>query len=257
MTIDVGELGDTHATQGWVRRLTPPDWLDNVHGESAEAAAKASWLTVLGALLRVGSVRWLSKIDHIAAAENKLVMEAAAKKLELQTPRTIVTNDKTMAQDLLGSRVLAKPLGPGHYVSQDRAFNVFARVLDLNHVSPATIAAVPFLLQESLAAQAHYRVVTVRDQVWGGVLAAGDLPVDWRQSPAAHAGFDATVLPSELVVGATSLANELNLGYSSQDWVRTANGYFVLDVNPSGQWMFLPGTLSQKIAQAIAGWISG
>ncbi|WDG18264.1 hypothetical protein [Microbacterium sp. Clip185] len=243
-------------TRGWVRRVAPADWLIGVQAESLDAAVRGSWLTLIGALLRSPGLEWLTRIDDISAAENKLVLDAAARRLGLATPVTLVTNDPSLVRSELGGVVSAKPLGPGHYFTGDRAFNVFATEVSTSDLDHAALAQAPFLLQERLHARVHHRVVVVDGQVWGASLDATNLPLDWRSEPRAHRSFVANAIPRDLAVAAVALAAELRLGYSSQDWIETDSTFAVLDVNPGGQWMFLPEPLGDEVASAIARWLS-
>ncbi|RKE64916.1 hypothetical protein DEU36_2152 [Microbacterium sp. AG238] len=255
---EIDLAGETNVTiRGWARRLAPPDWLVDVQAESLDAAIRASWLTIIGALLRARGIHWLSGIDSITAAENKLVMEAAMRRLQIDTPATVVTNQRDALEERLGSEFVAKPLGPGHYFAGEKAFNVFARAMSIDEVDDQMLAAAPFLLQKRLTARRHHRVVVVGGQVWGGCVDAAGLPVDWRALPAAHTSFVAMTVPDELSSAALAVANELGLGYSSQDWIETDDGYSIVDVNPSGQWMFLPDPIGDEVARAIARWLDG
>jgi hypothetical protein len=48
------------------------------------------------------------------------------------------------------------------------------------------------------------------------------------------------------------------LGYSSQDWVIAPTGAALfLDLNPAGQWLFLPADVAEAATTAIARWLIG
>jgi glutathione synthase/RimK-type ligase-like ATP-grasp enzyme len=259
LLVGSAELGltsvDGRKTRGWIRRVAPADWLLNVQAESVDAAVRAAWLTMIGALLRSQGISWLTSIDRISAAENKLVADAAAQRVGLTTPHTVVTNDRRLLSSQLGDDVVVKPLGPGHYFVENRGFNVFAQTIRLEDLSDQVIGEAPFLFQERLSARRHHRIVVVAGEVWGGSLDAEGLPLDWRSEPAAHRSFEAGPVPPELRSAALALAAELGLGYASQDWVESNEGYVILDVNPSGQWLFLPDPVAEDVARAIAGWL--
>ena len=102
------------------------------------------------------------------------------------------------------------------------------------------------------------RVVSVRDQVWAAGLDADQLPLDWRESEAAHASFEVIATPKAVSRGALAVNRALGLSYSSQDWILTAPGKcFLIDVNPGGQWLFLPELIATEVASAIARWLEG
>ena len=103
------------------------------------------------------------------------------------------------------------------------------------------------------------RVVTVGGRSWVAGLEAAERPLDWRSQAEAHSSFIAFTQTDERVgTLATELAADLGLGYSSQDWVETLEGELVLlDVNPGGQWLFLPSPIAEEVALAIAAWLRG
>jgi predicted ATP-grasp superfamily ATP-dependent carboligase len=53
------------------------------------------------------------------------------------------------------------------------------------------------------------------------------------------------------------LVDHLKLGYSSQDWLICEDGCYVVDINPAGQWLFLPEPIASSVAEAIARWVGG
>jgi glutathione synthase/RimK-type ligase-like ATP-grasp enzyme len=223
--------------------------------ESKQAAEKASWLALLGGAIRTEGVRWLSSPEQSVAAENKVVQLAAAARIGVRTPRTVISTDP---ESIAGwDRVVVKPLGPGDYVDstgQGRA--VFTSRLTERELSTTGRFTCPFIFQEEVAARTHYRVVTVGKRSWYAALDARGLPVDWRATAEAHESFEPAAAPEAIRVGALDLCNALAVGFSSQDWVVDFAGEaFFLDLNPAGQWMFLPRSISEPVTNAIADWL--
>src|SRR5262249_38047703 len=153
----------------------------------------------------------------------------------------------------IGQQVVLKPLGPGHYIDGDTGRVVFARVLGRDAAELDLLDTAPFLVQQPIKARSHLRVVTVGEDIFTAQLDAEGLPLDWRQVPAAHRAFR-PYDPSPVVAsGAIALSQRLRLGYSSQDWILDESGRpWFLDLNPAGQWLFLPGSVADKITSAIA-----
>jgi hypothetical protein len=106
-------------------------------------------------------------------------------------------------------------------------------------------------------AVAHARVVTVCDKAFLARLTAAGLPIDWRQDAVAHKSF-VPFWDEELAEEAVALAAACRVGYSSQDWIQDRGGrWWFIDLNPGGQWLFLPPPVSDSITQAMAGWLDG
>lgn len=255
-------IGDLHLlaeqpVRGWLRRLAPPDWQRGVVLESHAAAVKTAWLSLLVSIARTCGVLWLTELEALVSAENKLVQSVAATRLGIATPDTIVTSDPAELRAALPEEFVIKPLGPGHFYDGDDALVVYATVL--HHDSPelTSLGAAPFLAQRKLKALRHLRVVTVRDRIWAASIDGAEWPLDWREAPEAHSAFVPTEAPTEVADGALALTESLKLGYSSQDWLICEDGCYVVDINPAGQWLFLPEPIASSVAEAIATWLGG
>ncbi|GAA2242177.1 hypothetical protein GCM10010401_13800 [Rarobacter faecitabidus] len=119
----------------------------------------------------------------------------------------------------------------------------------------SALNAAPFIVQERIPAAKHLRVVTVGDRSWAATLDVDSTaPADWRRRSCNHSAFtEAHDGSSTAPTGALTIAADLGLGYSSQDWVQTPDGeVFLLDVNPSGQWLFLPERMGKAVTDALA-----
>lgn len=250
----------SRGTRGWIRRLAPADWgLGQAIG-SHTAVAQASLVSLLAAIARTPGVTWLTDIDPLVLGESKLLQMRAAGSLGIRTPRTIVTNSRERAERELGAAVVVKPLGPGHFTTdQGESAVAFATAVDLTMPAFKRLGPSPFLIQEIVRARTHLRAVTVQMECWLGALDAADYPLDWRADDDAHHAF--ALVPDGfpwLRDAAPRLARAMGLGYSSQDWIHTEDGDLVLlDVNPAGQWLFLPDPIGREVARAIAGWLRG
>jgi hypothetical protein len=251
-------LSRTETARGWIRRLAEPGWRQGAVPGTRDAAIRTSWINVLAAVASGLSVDWLTSIDALTAAENKAHQLLAALELGVPTPRTVITNSRERIPEELGDPMVAKPLGPGGFRDQRGEMRV-VQAQTVHRSDPAldALAASPFLLQELLDAERHLRVVTVRDQAWVCSLDASGLPLDWRLEDRAHDSFQRTDAYPEVVEDALRLSRRLAVGYSSQDWVVRRSSRWFLDLNPGGQWLFLPSSVREEVTEAIAGWLAG
>lgn len=248
------------AARGWVRRLAPAGWGHGHSIGSHAAVAQAAAVSLIAGIARVPGIEWLTPIDPLLIAESKLVQIHAAQDLGIHTPRTMVTSSRDLAEQKLGPRVVIKPLGPGHFTTSDETSAVvYATAVDLRDPEFSDLGPTPFLLQEQVPARTHLRVVTVGKRCWVAELDAVGLPLDWRAEDSAHESFQASQSASTgVTIAAPALARQLGLGYSSQDWILTLDSEEVmLDVNPAGQWLFLPESIGSEVSHAIATWLSG
>lgn len=241
-------------TRGWMRRLSTPTWNHGVTVGSLEAAGVTAWLSILGALGRSSLVTWLSGLDNTLIAENKLYQLEVARRIGVRVPGTISTNTLARVEERFPNERIVKPLGPGNFVTDGQARVMYTQLIR-NSDLEALRTSPPLIFQEHLAALAHLRVVVVKSSVWACELNATGLPVDWRMDDQAHDAFSEIVVPASIALGAVAINRALKLGYSSQDWIKTNEGYSLVDVNPGGQWLFLPRSVSERVSASIADWL--
>lgn len=250
------ELNGAGASRGWIRRLAPPNFLDGVRIDSHAGVVATSWLTLLTGIIETLPVHWLTTFRDLLSAESKLVQLRAAAACGFDTPRTLVTSELIEVRDFFSESVLVKPLGAGQLVDDNgEGLAIPATDLAVADLDEAEVRAAPFIFQEVLVARRHHRVVTVHDQVWSAHLDASGLPIDWRQHEQAHSAFVADE-DSAAQGPALELARALRVGYSSQDWLETDNRLVFLDLNPSGQWLFLPRDIAEPASAALASWLA-
>lgn len=258
--IDGNAVRLDHQTKarGWIRRLAPAGWDSSVVLGSQHAARLAARLSLLSAILRDLAIEWLTPIDHLIAAENKLIQYRAAERLSIRFPTTLIAKDPSALAGALGEPFVLKPLGPAEFQSETGAHRVvLTNSVYAREISDINLLAAPFIAQRQLDAVAHLRIVTVGITSWAARLEESDLPLDWRSQPAAHDQFHTDTTGSDVCRRAVAIAGLLGVGYTSQDWIIDTTGPAFLDLNPSGQWLFLPETIADEVTEAIVGWLCG
>lgn len=251
-------LSSTEPARGWIRRLAPDGWDAGTTLGSQAAARLAAQMTVLAALLRDVHISWLSGVDAVFAAENKVVQYRAAQAVGLRVPNTLLCSDPASLAAELGEPFVIKPLGPGNFTGDDgRDRVVYTKAVTADQLVGADLWGAPFLAQQLLTARAHLRIVTVNDRAWTAELDADGLPLDWRQAAPAHHSFTPSSLWHNVERDAVRLAQRLDTGFTSQDWIIDDAGPAFVDLNPGGQWLFLPDSMTAEIADHLADWLRG
>jgi len=236
---------------GWLRRYAPSGWGTGIVAGSMESAVHRSFLTLVGSISRSGDRRWLTRIDEMLRAEDRIVQLTAARSLGVSVPRTIIASDAERVIDEFGPRFVVKPISLGLYRGPDGARSVYTSELDASTARQIDFGGVPFMAQELIDAERHLRIVTVRDRAWVASLSAHDRPLDWRRQEEAHREWEAADDP-DCAERAIRLAHVLGVGYSSQDWLVRGDERLFIDFNPGGQWLFLPTEVSDPVTEEIA-----
>jgi len=82
--------------------------------------------------------------------------------------------------------------------------------------------------------------------------------VDWRKTTNAKLPHYPLTLPIEIEKHLLNFMQLLGLTFGAIDMIQTPDGEFVfLEVNPSGQWLWIDDILSLGISDAVADWLAG
>lgn len=235
---------------GWLRRLAPEDWASGVTNTGAAGAARSAAVSALAAMVRADEFRWLTPLDALGAAENKPFQYRRAAAVGVPVPDWLVTTDPSAVPT--DGEWVSKPLGRGSFIDE-RGSGRVVPTARANLGDPQVIARVPFILQRLVQAKRHARVVTVKDHVWSATLSARDLPLDWRMSAEGHQGFSIRPAPTFVHRWAIEAARSVGVSFSSQDWIQDHSGmWWFVDLNPAGQWLFLPQATAAAVTADIA-----
>lgn len=246
-TVEFGGLA------GWLRRYSPSLWGAGTVAGTLEAVTHRAFLGLVASISRIGSTRWLTSVDAMLRGEDRLLQLEVAAATGARVPATLVTSDSDEAAEVLGESFVVKPLLGGYFDSADGPQAVYTAELSPDELGRVDFGAAPFVAQERIDAVEHHRVVTVGEAVWTARLSADGRPLDWRQQERAHFEWEVAADPdTATAAGALALAAAMDLGYSSQDWVIDENGPVFLDLNPGGQWLFLPEAIASEVSGSIA-----
>ncbi len=240
--------------RGWLRRIAPEKWHEGVQLDGHSGVVRQAWDSVVASLVELAEVEWLSSLSRIFATEDKLLQLRACRELGLSSPPTLLLTRRDRIPPDFGDDLIVKPFAAGHYREETGdAKVVYATAMARDDPRLDLLAGAPFLIQPCLTAAAHRRIVTVHERAWVCELSAGGVDLDWRSTERAHSSFRLVENP-EAAARALQLARHLGVGYSSQDWLvdQTGKAHF-LDLNPAGQWLFLPA--AEAITSAIADWL--
>ncbi|MFS0865983.1 RimK family alpha-L-glutamate ligase [Microbacterium sp. 179-B 1A2 NHS] len=249
-SVDFGQ-----ARAGWIRRVHRADWGLAVATGSLEALELGTWYSAFSWLIDSAKFNWITAPRALSLAESKLTQWTTAVELGIPHPRTLLTSSWEEVARSFDDEIVVKPLGSGQFLAGGQTHTVYAEAMMPNDDRLHALTLAPFIVQERLHASRHLRVVTVADRVWVGALnVERTAPVDWREVLVNHSAFEEVQdVPHLVQDGSVAIAKRLGLGYSSQDWVETKDGQAtLLDVNPAGQWLFLPETIGAAVASAIA-----
>lgn len=248
-------------TAVWYRRVrTPPKPADMDEGVYT-FCLQENRSVLLGSIMGL-RVRWMSHPTAVWQAEYKPYQLLVASKLGLPIPRTIITNDPDAIRSAFDdfSSMIVKPARTGHVVRNGKEFAVFTSQVLREHLEELETARLsPSIYQELIPKKYDVRVTIVGRKVFAAAIDSQSDPsatIDWRCTSNPRLPHSRITLPRSVIDQLIRFMETLHLTFGAIDLIQTPTGdYVFLEVNPSGQWLWLDDMLDLGISDSIAEWL--
>jgi glutathione synthase/RimK-type ligase-like ATP-grasp enzyme len=127
----------------------------------------------------------------------------------------------------------------------------------MRHITRLSVA--PATFQSLIHKQSDIRVTIVGEKVFCAEILSqtdDDASVDWRRTSNPNLPHKHHDLPREVELRLLQYMKRLGLEYGAIDLVLDREeGYYFLEANPGGQWLWLDRILDLGITQSIADWL--
>ena len=250
----------------WYRRVrspaSPPGCDEAIHKYVANEAYSA----IRGITsAHFSGCRWMSFPAKIEAAEMKPYQLYVARKLGFSIPATIISSDPLAIQDFFlrhGGNVIVKPVRSGYIEVADGAFGIYTRRLSRKDIELLeTALPCPIIVQKEIPKEFDIRVTVVGRKVFTVAIDSQTDPhaqIDWRRTENPDLPHQIHELPRRIKHLLIMLTHELGLSFAAIDLILNPEGkYFFLEVNPSGQWLWVEDKTGLPISDAVADWLEG
>ena len=185
-----------------------------------------------------------------SAADHKPLQLRTAREVGLRIPDTLITNDPDAALrfvDSLSGRCIFKAFhSPSWRIVETREFDESMQA-DLR-----TLRFAPVIFQEYVPLGRDIRVIAMGHAAFAAAAShrSAEAYLDWRLDTSVR--WEPFDLPDRLTVQIAALLDRLGLSYGSIDLRETPDGECVfLEINPSGQFLFLEQEDGHTIADAF------
>lgn len=213
--------------------------------------------TLEGLYKILSNAYWISDIDAIRRAENKIYQQLLAKEIGFSIPDGIITNHPDSFLSFLKGRkegCIIKPIYSGQIGWPEMQDVVFTSKLESEPQSQQ-IELCPSYIQERIDKQYDVRVTVVGAEIFAVRIDSQsnqETMIDWRvgENILPH---QAVKLPDTIQAQCRELLRRLNLQFGAIDFVETTEGeYIFLEINPNGQWAWIETQTGLPISDTIA-----
>lgn len=249
----------------WFRRIRNPDLPLTVDKGIAQYITNETHTTIKGLIACLPpEIRWMSHPKAIDLAELKPFQLQTAQAVGFQIPPTIITSDPDRIVRFLVAQhgfCIAKPVRSGYVQANEQAYGIFTHRINHDDVERLNSSLpCPIIVQAEIEKSFDIRVTYVDGHLFSAAIDSQSDPdaiVDWRRTSNPLLPHERVELPEEISERIIRYMKCVNLSYGALDFVMDKHGrYIFLEVNPSGQWLWLEDQLGFPIADTIAGWLS-
>ncbi|WP_400766952.1 hypothetical protein [Methylosinus sporium] len=251
-TLDGRVVSSSEVSSIWWRRALAHDISKSVRDPTARSFSANESAHAFRSIAHWPSYRVVNNVERERIASYKPLQHHIACNIGLKMPETIVTNDPKSVLDFYKEhkniiyKVMTSPIS---MFAETRRFDES----DLEALQSLTHA--PVIFQKEITKTRDIRVTVVGKDVFTasvkGKLQRGKILPDWRLD--ATAECTQIDLPPDILSRILDLTGELGLDYAAVDLIEDVGGeIFFLEVNPSGQFLFVEIDTGQPISRSIA-----
>lgn len=198
---------------------------------------------------------WLNHPRSAALAESKPVQLQAAAASGLNVPATLITNDPGAARVFAKQhgKICYKPLTSTATTGGKVLFATALQIADLETPQAANITGAAHQFQAWIEAAHAVRLVAIDEQMHAAAIHPHSeaARTDWRSDYPALT-YENLEAPPPVREGVRTLLHRLNLRFASMDLLVDHDGdWWFIDLNPSGQWCWIP-EIENPVAASLA-----
>jgi glutathione synthase/RimK-type ligase-like ATP-grasp enzyme len=222
---------------------------------SAQQLSRSHWAAFIRGLMVFDHVSWVNHPQATYQAEVKSYQLSLAQKIGFQVPETAITNAAeyyiNAAKDK--SEVIVKTLDTVLLKLEGREAFIYTNEVSASELLESDISTAPIIIQESLIPKIDIRVTVVCDFIFAVTITKDGkgLEKDWRLEKD-NLKYTQISLPSDIESKCKRLVASLGLKFGAIDLVLHKEQYYFLEINPTGEWVWLLRDANARIDEAIA-----
>ena len=264
----------------WFRRWGYPV-MPKSFSQKETAFAYGEFTALLSGIAACSNAKWVNPLDSERLASNKIHQLNVAKRLGAKIPETLITNNAEKVVDFKRRfrDVIFKPVSGAtlnHYAHSKYAinalkhhenialreqgqFSIFTQVLTDQHLEQISdVRWAPAIFQRQIMKSHELRITVVGQDIFACKIESqvSDVTaVDFRHMNTTgfvpHSTIDIPIRLKELIL---RIMRELRIDFGCFDFIveKGTENYIFLEVNPSGQWLWIEDLTGAPISKSVA-----
>lgn len=258
------EISSYEITAVWLRRAYAELTLEEQKLSQNDTNFKI-WLgewnsTLTGLYTSLKHLFWLNNISNALKGDNKYYQMQLAKEIGFEMPKTIVSNNKKDLVNFtkLHKDVIVKLMRQDLYEDESgKACGFYTNRINLDKIeSFGNTDENPIILQNYIQKAYEVRYTVVGNKHFVCKIESQKSKIaneDWRRYDIAQTPHLAINPPKEIKEKVDLLMAKMGLAYGALDFIVTPDGKWVfLEINCSGQWLWIEDLTGLEISLAIA-----
>ena len=233
-------------------RNAPPNPLS-----PAEQLSRSQWPAFIRGLSVLDQAGWMNWPQSTYLAESKPYQLLMASRCGLKVPKTLAGNDASAIKSTFRSDVVIKSLDTVLVRDDEDCLFTYTSRCRSEAFTDAAVQQVPIFVQELVQPKVDHRVTVIGSEIVAVKILADGSPVsgDWRLVEKKRLSYVDSTLPKEVEDGCRCLVARLGLHFGAIDLLETRDGFFFLEINPTGEWGWLNNE-RRRFDEKIADWLS-
>ena len=201
---------------------------------------------------------WVNPVKAMRFADYKIPQILAAREVGLEIPETLFTNDPDEIRAFIrsqGGKIAFKPFRSQPWRDGDQYFMAYTAIITEDKlVRDELLMAAPAIYQQVVHKAYELRVTFVGERCFAAKVLSQQTKfgkIDWRKSYG-ELTMEPYELPEPVADKCREIMRRFGIVFGCFDFIVTEDGRYVfLEVNPSGQFLFVESYTNQRIGDAF------
>lgn len=244
----------------WNRRTFVQLMLDEQDKDYKFNIWKNEWnKTLLGIYYHLKDVKWFNYYRKNHKAENKYFQLNVAESLGFKVPDYLLSNDKNDVLEFgrKHEKIVLKLLNQDFYkIANKQYVGFYVNIIPYEKLIEFSQSEEnPIFLQKYIEKEYEVRYTVVGDEHFVCKIDSQKSEIaktDWRRYDLANTPHSILTPPDEIAKKVKLLMKQLDLIYGALDFIVAKDGtWYFLEINPSGQYLWIEDLTGLKITNAI------